>query len=158
MATKAQLTGMAGVYLAAAELSLRGYIVAPTSRNAQGVDLLVSNSEGTSAIPIQVKTNSTTFSFWLLSEKCKLLESDDLFYILINLRKYEREFFIIPNKEIVGKMREEKSKSSRSGQSEPSIWYSFLLEDAKPYQNKWQILDDLLLNPDRRKINAYERE
>jgi hypothetical protein len=31
-----QLTGMTGVYLAAAELSHRGFVVSPTSRSAKG--------------------------------------------------------------------------------------------------------------------------
>ena len=35
MASKAQYTGMTGVYLVAAELSRRGFIASPTSRSAQ---------------------------------------------------------------------------------------------------------------------------
>lgn len=46
MASKSQITGMTGVYLVAAELSRRGYVATPTSRNAQAVDLLVSDTEG----------------------------------------------------------------------------------------------------------------
>jgi hypothetical protein len=41
MAIPTQLTGMTGVYLAAAELSRLGFVVSPTSRSARGADLLV---------------------------------------------------------------------------------------------------------------------
>jgi hypothetical protein len=39
MASKQQMTGMLGVYLTAAELVKRGFIVSPTSRSALGADL-----------------------------------------------------------------------------------------------------------------------
>ena len=42
---KAIITGMIGVYLTAAELSKRGFIVSPTSRGAEGADLLVTDQE-----------------------------------------------------------------------------------------------------------------
>jgi hypothetical protein len=45
MASKAQMTGMLGVYLVAAELSGRGFIVSPTSRSAFGADLLVTDQQ-----------------------------------------------------------------------------------------------------------------
>lgn len=37
------MTGMQGVYLVAAELSRRGFIVSPTSRSTRGADLLVTD-------------------------------------------------------------------------------------------------------------------
>ncbi len=39
---------MIGVYLEAVELAKKGFIVSPTSRNAQGVDLLIeTDKDGT---------------------------------------------------------------------------------------------------------------
>jgi len=38
LASKGQMTGMLGVYLVAAELSKRGFIVSPTSRSAAGAE------------------------------------------------------------------------------------------------------------------------
>ena len=57
MASKHQLTGMTGVYLVGAELSRRGFIASPTSRSAEGADLLVTDTECRSSFVIQVKTN-----------------------------------------------------------------------------------------------------
>ncbi len=61
---KGQLTGMLGVYLVAAKLSEAGFVVSPTSRNAQGADLLVTDTACTTAFAAQVKTNARTFNFW----------------------------------------------------------------------------------------------
>jgi len=56
MASKHQLTGMTGVYLVAAELSKRGFIASPTSRSAQGADLLVTDTDCKRSFAVQVKT------------------------------------------------------------------------------------------------------
>src|SRR5215208_4312133 len=61
LASKAQMTGMLGVYMVAAELSRLGFIVSPTSRSARGADLLVTNQTCTRTISVQVKTNASTF-------------------------------------------------------------------------------------------------
>jgi hypothetical protein len=44
MPSKGQQTGMHGVFLVAAELAARGFVVSRTSRNAMGADLLVTDS------------------------------------------------------------------------------------------------------------------
>ena len=59
-----QITGMRGVYLVAAELSKRGFIVSPTSRGAQGADLLVTDQMWLRAFTVQVKTDRRG-TFWL---------------------------------------------------------------------------------------------
>lgn len=43
MASSGQMTGMLGVYLVAAELSRRNFVVSPTSRSAAGADLLATD-------------------------------------------------------------------------------------------------------------------
>jgi hypothetical protein len=63
MASKHQMTGMAGVYLTAAELVQRGFIVSPTSRSALGADLLVTDQRCHKAWSVQVKTNASSANF-----------------------------------------------------------------------------------------------
>jgi hypothetical protein len=65
MASKGQVTRMAGVYLVAAELSRRGFIVSPTSGSAHGTDLLTTDLRARRTYAIEVKTNARTFGFWL---------------------------------------------------------------------------------------------
>ncbi len=66
MASKQQ-TGMRGVYLVAAELASRDFVVSPTSRSAIGADLLVTDHTCRRAHSVQVKTNARPATFWLLS-------------------------------------------------------------------------------------------
>ena len=63
MAKNAIISGMTGVYLVAAELSKRGFIVSPTSRGAEGADLLVTDQERCSEIPWEPCRLPFDFSF-----------------------------------------------------------------------------------------------
>ena len=126
---------MAGVYYAAAELSKLGFIVTPTSRNAQGIDLLIANSSGTRSYSAQVKSNATTFGFWLLGEKNLTVSSETLFYIFVNMRKTSIEYYIVPSNVVANKIKTSKSTSKKTGKL--STWYEFHLTEAKNFQNKW---------------------
>src|SRR3954447_15394377 len=86
MASKGQMTGMLGTYLAAAELTQKGLVVSVTSRNARGADLLATDQEYKRTWSIQVKTNRKPATFWLLSKDYKEVVSATHIYIFINLR------------------------------------------------------------------------
>lgn len=133
MATSQQITGMQGVYLVAAELSMRGFIVSPTSRGAFGADLLVTDQSCTRSFSVQVKTNKRTFTFWLLNNKSKELKSDTHIYVLINIRKAGNniEYFIVPSTIIARNMEGEGSKF-------PNI----SLDRVIKYKDRWEIFGD----------------
>ena len=61
------LTGVAGEYFVAAELSRRGYIASITLRNTRGIDILASNADATRQVAIQVKTNQGSKPQWVLN-------------------------------------------------------------------------------------------
>ncbi len=90
MATKQQMTGMLGTYLAAAELTHHELIVSITSRNARGADLLVADQSYKRTWSVQVKTNGKPTPSWLLSKDYKKLKSSTHVYLFINLRGAER--------------------------------------------------------------------
>jgi len=134
MATKQQMTGMRGVYVVAAELCKRGFIVAPTSRNARGADLLVTDQECRRAYSVQVKANARTFGFWLLNSKTKGLVSETLIYVLVNLRKGGDEFFVVPSKVVSRKMGIYPPPPGKK-----STWYAFGHKSAQPYRDRWDL-------------------
>lgn len=70
---KKQQTGMRGVYLVAAELSRLGLITSTTSRSAIGADILATDNLCSNSFSVQVKTNATTFNFWLVGKNLKKL-------------------------------------------------------------------------------------
>lgn len=53
-----QLTGNAGLYYTCYHLSLLGWNVMPTARNARGVDIIAYNQDATRKLAIQVKALS----------------------------------------------------------------------------------------------------
>ncbi len=51
---ESQLVGVAGEYLVAGELSLRGHIASITLRNSRGIDIIASSSDGSKSLTIRV--------------------------------------------------------------------------------------------------------
>jgi hypothetical protein len=136
MASKHQLTGMTGVYLVAAELSKRGFIVSPTSRSAQGADLLVTDTECKRSFAVQVKTNSKIFNFFLLNSKAKTLKSKNLIYAFVNLRKERTEYYLVPSAFVAKSVHISKPSKTRE-----STWHSIQLTKIEKYQDNWQIFN-----------------
>jgi hypothetical protein len=118
MANKIQ-NGMQGVFLTAAELTHRGFIVSLTSRNAFGADLLVTDNQCQRPWSVQVKTNqSVAASFWLLSAHCENLNSDSHIYVFVGLKGNQRpQFLVVPSSVVAANVCKERTKSG--------VWYSF---------------------------------
>src|SRR5882672_7230424 len=105
MANKAQMSGMRGVYLVAAELARLGFIVSPTSRSAMGADLLVTDQKCKRAYSVQVKTNVSTSNFWLIGKKARETVSDSHIYVLVDIRSTKKsgewiEYFVLPSRKL----------------------------------------------------------
>jgi hypothetical protein len=94
------LVGVAGEYLVAGELSLRGYIASITLRNSRGIDIIASNADATRSVSIQVKTNSFGGNKWILNKKAEQFYSDNHYYVLVSLKNLgERpDYYIVPSK------------------------------------------------------------
>lgn len=134
MASKHQFTGMTGLYLVAANLSWRRFIVSPTSRSAHTADLLVTDALCLNTYAVQVKTNACTFSFWLVNPLTSQIVSESLVYAFVNLRKTGPEFYIVPSAVVAQKVRVSKPSKTRK-----SVWYSVYLNDIAEFRDKWDI-------------------
>jgi hypothetical protein len=134
MASKGQMTGMLGTYLAAAELTQKGLVVSITSRSARGADLLVADQDYKQAWSVQVKTNSKPASFWLLSKDYKELSSATHIYLFVNLRgDVKPDYYLVPSR-VVKKLG--KTSPVRSG---GSVWHEFSRKNAEPYRDNWSV-------------------
>jgi len=133
---KGQLSGMRGVYLAAAELSGLGFIASPTSRSALAADILVSDQACQRAFSVQVKTNSTAAAFWLVGKHTPVSETH--VYVLVNLKSKENpnapEYFLIPSGVV-----KERTKYSKHPKSE---FYSLYRKDILEFKDKWDVFGD----------------
>jgi hypothetical protein len=132
MTTKQYITGMQGVYLVAAKLSEKGFIVSPTLRSAAGADLLVTDQKCRQAYSVQVKTNKKTFSFWLVGKKAKEINSKTHIYVFVNIKKdgEEIEYYVVPSKIV--------SENMESKENWDNFYFSNK-EQAKYYRDRWKL-------------------
>jgi len=112
-------SGMQGVFLTAAELTYRGFLVSVTSRNAFGADLLVTDNRCQHAWSVQVKTNKdTSANFWLLNAHCETLNSASHIYVFVSLKGSQRPYFlVVPSAIVAANVAKEVTASG--------TWYSF---------------------------------
>ena len=133
---KGQLSGMRGVYLTAAELSALGFIASPTSRSALAADILVTDQACLRTFSVQVKTNSTAASFWLVGKHTPVSETH--VYVLVNLVSKEKpsvpEYFVVPSS--IVKARTVYSKHPKSE------FYSLYRKDILDFKDKWDFFGD----------------
>ena len=134
MSSQGQLNGIAAVHLVAAELSLRGFPVAVTARNTEGVDLFASSFDSGKVFAIQVKSNRLgdrkRSGNWTIGKKPPRLASG-YFYVFVDTHDRPRghEFFVIESS-FVGE------HCSRT----PKGLYYFKRGLADPYRDKWGTL------------------
>ena len=95
---------MRGVYLVAAELSRRGFIASPTSRSSFGADVLVTDQLCKRAFSVQVKTNASNRSYWLVGETAIGSVAPSHIYVLVNIRPNPAgdtyDYYVIPSKAV----------------------------------------------------------
>ena len=102
MEKKAIITGMTGVYLTAAELSKRGFVVSLTSRGAEGADLLVTDPECKNVYTVQVKTDRGG-TFWLLGKKGVKISRTHI-YVFVRYAQLKKgevvKYYVVPSKKV----------------------------------------------------------
>jgi hypothetical protein len=92
------LTGAAGEYYVAAELSRRGWLATVTIKNAPGTDVLAQRSDRRRIVAIQTKTASGGTNFRVTQKDEAQGERDNEWYVLVGLRgEHERpKYYILP--------------------------------------------------------------
>ena len=129
MANKTQLSGMRGVYLVAAELVARGFIVSVTSRSAAGADLLVTDDTCARAWSVQVKATPKPTTYWLVGPHARQLTARSHVYVFVNLRTEGPEFYVVPSRVVARNVRVVRRRAS--------TWYSFVKQER--YRDAWQL-------------------
>ncbi|MBI4708925.1 MAG: aspartate ammonia-lyase [Candidatus Portnoybacteria bacterium] len=94
------ITGIAGEYFVAAELSRRGWIAAMTIKNTPNIDVIATTPDGNRTLNIQVKTRSiANRQGWILNKGIETLVPEDNFYIaFVDLKSKDEkpDYFLIP--------------------------------------------------------------
>ena len=119
-------SGAYGVYLAAAELASRAFIVTITARNAPAADLLVTDRKCRRAFTVQVKTQKKNPNFWLVGKAAENISSPSHVYILINLCDGKPCFYVVPSAVV------RRRTASNNGK-----WHSFARDER--YRGNWKL-------------------
>lgn len=106
MISPAQMTSMLGVYLVAAELTSRDFIVASAPSGAPGVDIMVADQHCQKAWTVQVRTNRKSAGAWQLDARTDNIEADSHVYVFANLKGDQRPYYyVVPSRIVAGHQR-----------------------------------------------------
>jgi hypothetical protein len=92
MTASTALIGISGVHYVVSELSLRGMIALPTTRNTDAYDIVAITRKGDKHANIQVKTSSYRTRHWPMPEIEKIRTGTHDFYVLVRRHDAENRF------------------------------------------------------------------
>jgi hypothetical protein len=126
---------MLGVYMTAVELTKRGLLVAVTSRNAAGADLLVTDPDCRNAWSAQVKTNAGLGRFCDSGERAKELDSATHIYVFVYNVTTSPEFYVVPSRVVAQYTRNRKSNAfpKSAAQQYKDGWELFSSQSQPPH-------------------------
>ena len=139
------LTGSAGEYFVAAELSRRGVVAALTMSGTDAFDILAVNKAGCSC-SIQVKTKKYEKKLrWLLSSKDENPKAN--FYVFVNLNGTEKQpdYYIMPATEVAAAIKEEHetwlATPKRDGTAhKPINMRQIILDQQDKSKDRWYLI------------------
>ncbi len=126
----AQIVGNVGLYHVCCRLSLLGWNVMPTSRNARGVDILIYSDDATRKWAIQVKSLSKRAAVPLGNNLERLF--GDFFIVCRKACEESPEFFVLTPDEV----RQNAARAVKNGKV--SYWLQPRRYEAEPFKNKWE--------------------
>ncbi len=145
------LTGAAGEYYVAFQLSARGYAVGLTARGTKSADLLVTNLETGKSATIQVKTMSKAFvqpkndePYWKWRVRSPQVPTSKTFlYAFVDLKNNISEspdVFIVPSSQLTKLVYEWKDNKEKVRDS----WLNIQEKEAQKYRNRWDVIENVL--------------
>ena len=134
------LIGAAGVHFVVSELSLRGLVALPTIRNTAGIDILVSEPDGSGQANLQVKTASTNRGYWPTSGPERCLKGPRSFYVFVQYLPDEERFeaFLESSSNVVKQVQENLLDDQKRGLKDFPYWWLPLGEEKEKLRKKWK--------------------
>jgi hypothetical protein len=143
------LSGVAGEYFVAGELSRRGYVASITLRNTRGIDILASNADATRSVGIQVKTRQDAGTDWVLSKKAEEAPdgdvADNLFYVFVSLNGAGAPYYhVVPRASVAAFIRANHAKwlatPGKKGQAHQDNAMRKFSDAKGKYRDAWSLL------------------
>ncbi len=130
---KPQIIGNVGLYYTCYRLSLMGWNVMPTSRNARGIDIIAYDADATSFVGVQVKTLSKKDPVPIGSKLDNVM--GDFWVIVNNVVKEPNAFVLLPSE--VKDMAHRGEKDGRI-----SYWLQRISYDRDEFREAWDRIGD----------------
>jgi len=129
MALAPHITGNVGLYYCCYQLSLRGWNVMPTARNARGIDIVAYSRDASRFIGVQVKALSKRDPVPLGTGLEKVIGD---FWIIVNrVAKSPTAFILLPAEVVQRAYRGEKD-------GRVSFWLQPTEYDQEPFKEAWE--------------------
>ncbi len=123
-----QVVGNAGLYYCCYQLSLLGWNVMPTARNARGVDIIAYNEDATKMLAVQVKTLSKRSPVPLGSSLEKVM--GDVWVVINNVASPTPNVFILSPEEV-------KALAYKNQTGQVAYWLQPKDYDKDEFRDKW---------------------
>lgn len=125
-----QLVGNAGLYYCCYRLSLRGWNVMPTARNARGVDIIAYSQDASCFVAVQVKTLSKRDPVPLGTSLDKIM--GDFWVVVTNVAATSPSAFIL----LPAEVRAGAHTGRRDGRV--SYWLQPRAYEQESFHEKWE--------------------
>ena len=118
------LVGAAGVHFVVSELSFRNLIALPTIRNTAGIDILVSEPDGSGQANLQVKTRSSKEDYWPTSRPERCIKGSHSFYVFVRYLADEERFeaFLESGSNVAKQVQENLLDYQKQGLKDFTFW------------------------------------
>ena len=144
--SKKLMTGLAGEYLVAAKMNLRGWVASLTLKNYPGVDIFGMNPETNQNIGIQVKScwDSSFFVGVKHSERSPMDEKIKGPYVFVHMDSVDHASFFILSKDefisLVNSSDDAYFNKPRTTLTKPDYPIALSLKELQPYKDHWDSL------------------
>lgn len=140
------MTGLAGEYLVAGMMNLKGWVASLTLKNYPGVDIFGKNPTTGANVSIQVKScrDSSFFIGVKRSERNQMDKKIQGPFVFVHIDKCEKISYYILSKdefiELVNTTDESYYNKPRVNPIKPDYPIALSLKDLRPYENHWDSL------------------
>jgi len=135
------LVGVAGVHFVVSQLTLRGLIALPTTRNTAGIDVLVSEPDGRSQAVLQVKASQRKVDFWPTPPPEKCLKGPRSFFVFVRYLSGEKRFeAFLERGDQVAKQADQNLKTYKHQGGKRFTWWELPSDDVEVQRlrEKWE--------------------
>ena len=142
-----QITGNVGLYYCCYRLSLLGWNIMPTARNAKGVDIIAYSADASRFLGIQVKALSKRSAVPLGGSLDKCMGD---FWIIINKLSTTPSAFILSPAEV-------KERAHSAGKDDKAaFWLEAKEYDQPQFKEAWHRIGSSAHNPDLRTASGEQ--